>query len=321
MEGGRLMTSDNGHSRQPAAAGTAAPSRLVSEHSKVRFPEVHAICAEFDIEIISSTWYPGPRQTRATVTLDRIRRHHGDGHLRLVLSTLIEAASEEVMLDEFTLTATSALVRECSDWIEQDLSSWYSAWEALPLGQIYWCLCRRASMGKTSSLLAGALYVMLMAFNNRQQLPELTKRALDRRVFATMARPGTQQGWKSTAAISLGRTLLAAGDVLGLDQMEEWVEKECKISMADARQYVRLALEDEGLVDDPAPRRQKQPRTRPPRRHERLSEADKVSLGQMLLAKKQELPRGHFMPWLQKESGFSQQQAYACMQAAKAAAG
>ena len=49
---------------------------------------VHAICAEYDIEIIPGTVYPLPGQTRATATMRQILTKHGEGHFRLVMTTL-----------------------------------------------------------------------------------------------------------------------------------------------------------------------------------------------------------------------------------------
>ncbi|TIL94514.1 MAG: DUF3102 domain-containing protein [Mesorhizobium sp.] len=51
----------------------------------------------------------------------------------------------------------------------------------------------------------------------------------------------------------------------------------------------------------------------------RLSAAEKLALGRELLAKKGELPWGHFGPWLREQSGLSEQTAHRYMRAARAA--
>ena len=56
-----------------------------------------------------------------------------------------------------------------------------------------------------------------------------------------------------------------------------------------------------------------------PRAYERLSEARTVQLGRELLAVKAQLPKGHFMPWIEDKSGISHTAAQRFMRAAKEA--
>ncbi|WP_287247644.1 hypothetical protein [Mesorhizobium sp.] len=53
-------------------------------------PRVQALCDELGIKIFDRHRYPEPGEARAVETLARIIRRHGEGHLRLVLSTLAE---------------------------------------------------------------------------------------------------------------------------------------------------------------------------------------------------------------------------------------
>lgn len=55
----------------------------------------HELCAEFDIEIIPTTRYPEPGQTRAVETINRVINKHGEGHARLVMVTLAETAGKK----------------------------------------------------------------------------------------------------------------------------------------------------------------------------------------------------------------------------------
>lgn len=58
---------------------------------------------------------------------------------------------------------------------------------------------------------------------------------------------------------------------------------------------------------------------KPPSRYTRLSEAEMADLGRKLLKVKAELPRGHFLPWIEEKSGITYSQAQRWMKAAKEA--
>lgn len=76
-------------------------------------PRVQALCDELGIKIVDRHRYPEPGEARAVETLARIIRRHGEGHLRLVLSTLAETDNNEGQLDEVLFWATSDMVRAC----------------------------------------------------------------------------------------------------------------------------------------------------------------------------------------------------------------
>ncbi|TGQ79340.1 DUF3102 domain-containing protein [Mesorhizobium sp. M8A.F.Ca.ET.207.01.1.1] len=56
------------------------------------------------------------------------------------------------------------------------------------------------------------------------------------------------------------------------------------------------------------------------KRGARLTAGEKIAVGRELLAKKGELPWGHFGPWLRGESGLREQTAHRYMRAAREAA-
>ncbi|WEX76192.1 hypothetical protein PYH37_004476 [Sinorhizobium numidicum] len=68
----------------------------------------------------------------------RILEKHGEGHLRLVVSTLAETKGNQGFINEYTAWATSDLLLACSEWIEEDASDWYRAWDSIPLGGLMW---------------------------------------------------------------------------------------------------------------------------------------------------------------------------------------
>lgn len=220
------------------------------------YEAVRSICAEFDIKLTTSTFYPKAGETRSVVTLEKIRAQCGDGHLRLVLSTLLETGYEYVQLDEFTLWAVSDLVNACSDWIEKDLSSWYAAWESVPFNLIYSGLYTNPNLKKRRFLLAGAVYVMLIAFReDNAALNEFAGAQIHARMLEAAGMQKNWNGIRSRAALSLGRTLLAVQDRGLSGDLWQWAEDECQIPAEEAKGYVRLArqMDRTGNQSDAAP--------------------------------------------------------------------
>ena len=64
-------------------------------------PRVYSICAEYGIKIVDAHRYPDIGETRAVATLDRILRNYGEGHFRLVMTTLAETSNNRAYLDEY----------------------------------------------------------------------------------------------------------------------------------------------------------------------------------------------------------------------------
>ena len=98
--------------------------------------QVHDLCGEFGIKIIEGTNYPELGETRAIVTLVHIMRHYGEGHLRLVLTTLFETANNKALLDSVGLWMTSDLIRAYSNVVEHRADDWLQTWDAMPVGEL-----------------------------------------------------------------------------------------------------------------------------------------------------------------------------------------
>lgn len=126
----------------------------------------HELCAEFDIEIISGTSYPTPGQTRAVATIDRLIEKYGEGHARIVMSTLAETAGNEGLIDKYALWAVSDLVLACSEWIETDMSGWLEAWDQIPMGFAMWECRHLSGFVSQRAGLAGILFLMLSMHRN-----------------------------------------------------------------------------------------------------------------------------------------------------------
>lgn len=122
---------------------------------------VAAICNEFEIEIIGKSRYPEPGQTRAVATLDRILQNYGEGHLRLVLATLMETKGGGGIIDEVSAWAVSDLVRACAAWVEDRTSEWLGAWDRLPMGPYMYVIGELGGTVSRRAALAGLCYAFL----------------------------------------------------------------------------------------------------------------------------------------------------------------
>jgi hypothetical protein len=108
-------------------------------------PDVQAVCAEFSIRIVPANVVPGIGETRAPVTLEKIKRKHGIDHMRFVVGTLAETANNRALLDETVFWVVSDMVRAFRKnfpiIMENDVGKWYEFWDALPVGTLQlWCL-------------------------------------------------------------------------------------------------------------------------------------------------------------------------------------
>ena len=99
-------------------------------------PRVKSLCDEFDVRIVPKSAYPGPGETRAPETINRILRRHGEEHVRLALSTLRETANNHVLLDEVGLWCASDMIRARPDVVERQAGEWLALWDQMPVGQL-----------------------------------------------------------------------------------------------------------------------------------------------------------------------------------------
>jgi hypothetical protein len=128
---------------------------------------VRTICAEFDIEIVRMNEYPKPGQTRALATMAWILGTHGEGHLRLVVSTLAETKGNDGLMTEVSLWAVSDLILACSAWVENNASEWFEAWDAIPMGWLMWRCQELVPVVKQRHALVGMMYLALTSRRER----------------------------------------------------------------------------------------------------------------------------------------------------------
>ncbi len=195
---------------------------------------VESICAEYDVEIISKSAYPVPGQTRAIATMKGILRKHGDGHFRLVMTTLSETRDNDALIDETSLWATSDLIRACPDWVENRTSEWLTWWDRIPLGPMMITINQLRGKVHQRYALAGAIYFMLSHYSRENMSNMKSDPGLIRRVFGRVQLTDEQ-------AIEAGRKLLEVKESLPWGHFGPWIKKESGVSPQTAQRYMRLA--------------------------------------------------------------------------------
>lgn len=96
---------------------------------------VPRICAELGVEILPTTRKPGPGQTTARAALYELCRSHGEGHLILILRTLMESEGNSDHINVFTLYGISDIVLAHPAWPATGLR-WLEAFDRIDLGDI-----------------------------------------------------------------------------------------------------------------------------------------------------------------------------------------
>ena len=134
-------------------------------------PRVAALCEEIGIQVITSTWYPGVRQTRAVGTLNRIYATRGADNFRWTLITIGETENNQGMIDEFLLWAVSDLVKDHMPLIEADTSKWLSTFDAAPIGEMQFIL--RGKKRQRDKLYGMIFERIVRAFGPRSIQPDL----------------------------------------------------------------------------------------------------------------------------------------------------
>lgn len=97
---------------------------------------VSTLCQEYGITIVDGRAYPGIRETRAVVTMDRILSAKGEDHFRMVLSTVAETENNAAYLDKYLFWAISDLVETFVAIVEARTSEWLEVFDAAPVGEL-----------------------------------------------------------------------------------------------------------------------------------------------------------------------------------------
>ena len=77
----------------------------------------------------------GPRQMHAERTLAKLFERHGDGHLRDVLTSILESEGSAYALTAPIMSATSEL-RSHQEWWHRDANTWLAVFDDIDLAQL-----------------------------------------------------------------------------------------------------------------------------------------------------------------------------------------
>lgn len=134
---------------------------------------VQSLCDEFSVRIVPKSVYPGPGETRAVATLEKIIRRHGIEHARLVMTTLAETENNKAALEAAAFGAASDLIRACPEWVE-DASKWLAVWDKTPVGELQALTHDLRGHVSMRGALAGLIYERLWrAYGPRSIQPDL----------------------------------------------------------------------------------------------------------------------------------------------------
>lgn len=141
-------------------------------------PEAEAIFAEHGIQVVPAHVMPAIGQTRAIVTLDRIRNRYGEDHARFVVMTLSETANNKAFIDETSLWVVSDMARAAEknfpELVTTNVSAWFAFFDGLPLGWLqYWALDLDGVISKRHAI-GGMVYErMKRTFGAMAKQPDL----------------------------------------------------------------------------------------------------------------------------------------------------
>ncbi|MCF3935034.1 hypothetical protein L1787_16645 [Acuticoccus sp. M5D2P5] len=88
--------------------------------------------AEYGVEIVPNNVRRPELKTYAGATLEHLLDRHGEGHLRLVLTSIVETTNNKRALIEPVITAVSWLILNHPRWVE-DTSRWLDEMDKINL--------------------------------------------------------------------------------------------------------------------------------------------------------------------------------------------
>ena len=126
--------------------------------------------------------------------------------------------------------------------VEDDVSSWFEAWDRIPLGYLMWNCRELSGIVKQRHAQAGAIYTMLIVYSENRKANRNPDYAFLRRVFSAVGVMGTQHREKQHA-IEAGKTLLEVRSSLPDREFRNWLREKSGLSGSRARWYMEMAQE------------------------------------------------------------------------------
>lgn len=99
-------------------------------------PALASICAELDVRVIPATVRRTPGATKCGEVLDYILEKRGEGHVILLLRTLMESEGNRMALVEPIIRAVSNVMLARPDWPNKGLA-WLEAFDAIDLCDLW----------------------------------------------------------------------------------------------------------------------------------------------------------------------------------------
>jgi hypothetical protein len=93
------------------------------------------VCAAVGVEIVPTSVSPGPGQTTARSTLQRLLKQHGEGHVILLLRTFVETTNDNARIDSFALQAISGIMLCHPEWVDTGLR-WFDVVDRIDFAEI-----------------------------------------------------------------------------------------------------------------------------------------------------------------------------------------
>lgn len=183
-----------------AASNQAPPRRSTPSRARVRYPRVLEICAELGLDIIPTKQRLRAGQTKAESVLHSIYEHHGEGHLVLLLRTLLETEGNSLHVNDFVLRGLSEVMLAHPEWPQKGLA-WLEAFDGLDLGQIRrQAKLNRQAVPQRHGVAAGLFRELANIF----AAPKVERRKVEKKLPRSVTRVP-----ENSAKIELGRKLLA----------------------------------------------------------------------------------------------------------------
>lgn len=213
--------------------------------------DVQRLCEEFEIKIVPKHIFPMPGETRAIATVGKILQKHGEEHMRLVLTTLVETTGNHGLVTEVTLWAVSDLLLACPQWVEARTSEWLEAWDRLPFGQMIYISQELRGRVSQRAALVGLVYSWLRAELDPEE--GLTEHAAPPAMRNRVDESELDKGRRAIhfersdfEKVALGRALLDAKARLPYRGFQDWVRQETGLSPTMARLCMRSARVADG---------------------------------------------------------------------------
>lgn len=139
----------------------------------MKHPEAEAMFEEFGIQIVPANVVPGPKQTRAVATLQRIIRRHGEDHARFLVMTIAETGNNDAHIDETALWSVSDIIlafrKNHPAMMENDISRFLEFFDGVPVGMLqFWCLGLDGITNKRAALVGLIWERACRVFGERQ---------------------------------------------------------------------------------------------------------------------------------------------------------